>query len=181
MSPVSAYHWRPLTFISTTLISLWMLWFGVYLVALPFPLRRYGAYSGPEQLLSLREWGAAFLIGSVLMATRLFFLDRTLGFLMQLTAMMVVVGWAGAWFAGPLTLAQPAYTLIAVLTVGLPFIHRLVPIRFRSARSRVSPGRTDTVHTMAVCTSAPSSSSSAVSSSVSLSYASPPSPTVVHV
>lgn len=153
MSPATAFRWRPLTFVSTALVGAWMLWFGAVLLLIPLPPARAALFRGPEQIMGVRAWGVAFLVGALCMIARLALFDRRHGFTLQVAGMLVVVGWAGAWYAGPLTTAQPAYSLIAILTIGLPYIHVIADRYLVVIPRRVSRERTDTAHSLDACLS----------------------------
>lgn len=153
MSPASAFRWRPLTFVSTLLIAVWMVWFGLTLEFIPLPPVRAALFRGPEQIMGVRTWGWAFIVGAACMLARLALFNHRHGFTLQVAGMLVVVGWAGAWYAGPLTTAQPAYSLIAILAIGLPYIHVIADRYLVVTPRRVSRERTDTAHSLDACLS----------------------------
>lgn len=127
MTPLRALlHHEPITFITTAMLAAWMLWFGSTLLSLPLVAHRRSFFRGPEELFSVRTWGWLFVAAGILALARLLLAPwRRLAACLDILFVAVTVAWAGAWFAGPMTAAQPAYALIAILTAGLPYINRI--------------------------------------------------------
>lgn len=122
-TPTVAFRSQPVTYAAIGILSLWMTWFGVVLLVEPFTPGRVHAFRGPLTILGIHTWGILFLLAAAITASRfLLYGHRILDLTAHLVGSMLVVAWAAGWFAGPLTTAQPAYSLIALLAVLLPYI-----------------------------------------------------------
>lgn len=126
LSPKRAFRLQPVTFLSLVILAIYMMWFGTTLLVEPITQARIHGFHGPELIVGIRVWGWLFLGGGLLMAARLMMFGYwRASLVLHLIDVIVCVAWAAAWFAGPLTSAQPAYTLIAVLVTGLPYINAI--------------------------------------------------------
>lgn len=114
---------RPLTFISITMISGYMIFLGLVLQHVTPGPSRIGSFSGPLTFMSLHMWGKLYIaLGLVKLLRLLLFSQPFWSYMIHVLVSTVLVAWAASFYAGPLTTAMPSYTFIAILCVGLPFI-----------------------------------------------------------
>lgn len=123
MTIVRNFRRYPVTFSSIVLLSIYMLFFGSVLVSFHPGPTRIGAFAGPLTFMPLHAWGMWYLVLGAAKIVRLFLFEHMLwSNLIHFAVTLLVVAWATSFYAGPIGTGVPAYTLIAVLTIGLPFI-----------------------------------------------------------